>query len=198
MLILGSRSPRRQDLLQAAGIEFRVVVPEVQAEPPQARRGRPADLVRRAALAKAECVARRERGIVLGADTIVVCDGEVMGKPRDPDHARQMLARLSGRWHSVYTGLALVRGARRLIGWERTKVAFLPLSNTHIAWYVSTGEPMDKAGAYAIQGEGAALIRAIRGCYTNVVGLPLPKLVEMLGRFETPAAPSNAARRGGR
>jgi len=196
MLILASRSPRRQDLLRAAGIQFRVVVPELRSEPPQAARGRAADLARRAALAKAQSVARRERGTVLGADTIVVCDGDVMGKPRDADHARSMLLRLSGRWHSVYTGIALISGARRLVGYERTKVALQPLSKDQIGCYLSTGEPMDKAGAYAIQGRGAALIRAIRGCYTNVVGLPLPKLIEMLHEFEACGASRGGAGRG--
>lgn len=192
MLILASRSPRRQDLLEAAGIAFRVVPPEMEEAPAPPAAGRYADLVRRTALAKAESVARGRRDIVLGADTIVVCERRVFGKPTDRRDARRMLARLSGRWHRVYTGLALLSGERYMLGYECTKVAFRPLANREIGWYVKTGEPLDKAGAYAIQGRGVFLVRAIRGCYTNVVGLPLPKLLKMLADFKQGAG---AARR---
>jgi len=184
MLILASQSPRRRELLRAAGIAFRVVVPDVEEDWRGAARGRYADLVRRAALAKASEVAGRERGLVLGADTVVVCEGEILGKPADEGDARRMLRKLSGRRHGVYTGVALVKGSRRLVGYERTEVAFRELSKKQIDWYVSTGEPMDKAGSYAIQGTGAALVRAVRGCYTNVIGLPLPKVFDLLGEFE--------------
>ena len=184
MLILASQSPRRRELLRAAGIAFRVVVPDVEEDWSGAGRGRYADFVRRAALAKAVEVAGRERGPVLGADTIVVCQGEVLGKPADEGDARRMLRRLSGRTHRVYTGVALVKGFRRVVGYERTEVAFRELSKKQIDWYVSTREPMDKAGSYAIQGTGAALVRAMRGCYTNVIGLPLPKVLDLLGEFE--------------
>ena len=184
MLILASQSPRRRELLRAAGIAFRVVVPDVEEDWRGAPRGRYADLVRRAALAKASEVAGRERGLVLGADTVVVCEGEILGKPADEGDARRMLRKLSGRRHGVYTGVALVKGSRRLVGYERTEVAFRELSKKQIDWYVSTGEPMDKAGSYAIQGTGAALVRAVRGCYTNVIGLPLPKVFDLLGEFE--------------
>ena len=184
MLILASQSPRRRELLRAAGIAFRVVVPDVEEGWSSAARGRYADLVRRAALAKASEVAGRERGLVLGADTVVVCEGEILGKPADEGDARRMLRKLSGRRHGVYTGVALVKGSRRLVGYERTEVAFRELSKKQIDWYVSTGEPMDKAGSYAIQGTGAALVRAVRGCYTNVIGLPLPKVFDLLGEFE--------------
>jgi len=184
MLILASQSPRRRELLRAARIAFRVVVPDVEEDWSGAARGRYADLVRRAALAKASEVAGRERGLVLGADTVVVCEGEILGKPADEGDARRMLRKLSGRRHGVYTGVALVKGSRRLVGYERTEVAFRELSKKQIDWYVSTGEPMDKAGSYAIQGTGAALVRAVRGCYTNVIGLPLPKVFDLLGEFE--------------
>jgi septum formation protein len=150
---------------------------------PGRRRGRYADLVRQAALAKACDVASRKPGIVLAADTIVVCAGKVLGKPADEAEARRILRQLSGRRHSVYTGVALAQGGRRLVGYERTEVEFRRLSAADIDRYVATGEPMDKAGAYAIQGRGAALIGAIRGCYTNVIGLPLPKLMAMLTEF---------------
>ncbi|HUU53642.1 MAG TPA: Maf family protein [Armatimonadota bacterium] len=197
MLILASQSPRRQELLRAAGIAFRVVVPAVEERLSAAGGGRYADLVRRAALAKASAVTRRERGLVLAADTIVVCEGEVLGKPADEGEARRMLRKLSGRWHRVYTGVALVKGSRRVVDYERTEVAFRRLSKKQIDWYVSTGEPMDKAGSYAIQGTGAALIRAVRGCYTNVIGLPLPKVLELLAEFERDL-PAGPPRGGGR
>lgn len=184
-LVLASRSPRREELLRAAGIAFRVVVPGPKVEEAASGTARSgyARLAQRAALAKARWVAAREPGLVLGADTIVVCQGQVLGKPADPEEARRMLAQLSGRWHAVYTGIALVRGQLAHTGWERTEVAFRPLSKAEIERYVRTGEPLDKAGGYAIQGEGAALVRAVRGCYTNVIGLPVPKLLAMLAAF---------------
>jgi len=183
MVILASRSPRRRELLRAAGIEFRVVAPRIEEEMPAGRGGRLAELVRRSALEKAREVARRERVLILAADTVVVCGGEVMGKPASEADARRMLRALSGRWHAVYTGIALMEGESSLVGHERTEVAFRALSKKQIEWYIGTSEPMDKAGAYAIQGHGAALIRAVRGCYTNVIGLPLPKVLEMLDEF---------------
>lgn len=194
MVVLASGSPRRQQLLRAAGIEFRIVVPGVEEPVALPARARYAALVRAAALAKAAWVAHRAQGLVVAADTVVVCRGEVLGKPADEGEARRMLERLSGRRHRVYTGVALVQGERRLADYERSEVAFRRLSKQEIDRYLATGEPMDKAGAYAIQGRGGALVRAIRGCYTNVIGLPLPKLLAMLSRFEEGAA---AARRGG-
>lgn len=197
MVILASQSPRRRELLRAAGIAFRVVVPHVEERRITAQRGRYADLVRRAALAKASAVAGRERGLVLAADTIVVCEGEILGKPGDEAEARRMLRKLSGRRHRVYTGVALVKGSRRVVDYERTEVVFRELSKKQIDWYVSTGEPMDKAGSYAIQGMGAALIRAVRGCYTNVIGLPLPTVLDMLAEFQRRTGASRP-RGGGR
>jgi septum formation protein len=189
MLILASRSPRRHNLLRATGIEFRIAAPLVEDTAPRRLRGSYAALVKRSALEKAQSVDARGN-IVLGADTIVVCDGEVLGKPRDERDARRTLRMLAGRWHRVYTGVALVstgappaREMRRLVDYECTEVAFRALSKREIDRYVETGEPMDKAGAYAIQGEGAGLIRTLRGCYTNVIGLPLPRLIEMLAEF---------------
>jgi septum formation protein len=208
MLILASRSPRRRALLRAAGIPFRVVRPRTEDDVRRKRRDRYPDLVRQAALAKAYDVARRKPGIVLAADTIVVCAGKVLGKPADEAEARRMLRQLSGRTHHVYTGVALVElvlrseeasllrrvaGARRLVRYERTEVEFRRLSAADIDRYVATGEPMDKAGAYAIQGRGAALIGAIRGCYTNVIGLPLPKVMAMLSDFSGRAAAPGSA-----
>jgi septum formation protein len=201
MLILASSSPRRRALLRAAGVEFRAIAPRAE-EIPSTASGRYAHLVKQAALRKAREVARRHAAakaklsraasvggsrcgsfapaLVLGADTIVVCAGEIMGKPRDEADARRMLRKLSGRWHSVYTGVALVAGSRELLASERTEVAFRRLSKDEIERYLATGEPMGKAGAYAIQGRGAALVRSVRGCYTNVIGLPVPRVLEML------------------
>ena len=183
MLILASRSPRRQALLRAADIDFRVVVPDISDEIPERPGARYSHIVRRAALAKALDVAQRADGIILAADTIVVCDREIIEKPRDQNDAKSSLKKLSGCWHSVYTGVALVLDDRRLLGHERTEVAFRRLSNKEIEAYIATGESMDKAGSYAIQGDGAAFVRAIRGCYTNVIGLPLPKVLSMLAEF---------------
>jgi len=183
MLILASRSPRRQALLRAAGIDFRVVMPDMLDEIPAMPGARYGYIARRVALTKALDVAKRADGIILAADTIVVCGYEIMGKPRDEDDARRTLKKLSDCWHSVYTGVALVLDDRRLLGHERTEVAFRRLSNKEIEAYIATGESMDKAGSYAIQGDGAAFVRAIRGCYTNVIGLPLPKVLSMLAEF---------------
>ena len=120
---------------------------------------------------------------MIGADTIVVVDGTILGKPADPQDAARMLRLLSGRSHSVYTGLAVVLGEEERTGCKRTEVAFREMSDQMITRYVSTGEPLDKAGAYAIQGKGAVLIKGICGCYSNVVGLPLHLLSGMLEEF---------------
>jgi septum formation protein len=120
----------------------------------------------------------------------------LMGQPSSRADARRMLTRLSGRRHRVYTGVAVLRGPRRLVDYECTQVSFRRLSRREIDLYVRTGEPMGKAGAYAVQGKGAALVRAVRGCYTNVVGLPMPKVLEMLAQFEAGAWQMEEARRG--
>lgn len=184
-IVLASSSPRRQELLRQVGIPFEVDAPEVDEhvlEPLP-----PASLVEQLALRKARTVARRHPGrIVLGADTIVVVDGEVLGKPADRADAAAMLERLSGRSHQVLTGVAVVRGDRELVEHEETVVRFGPLTREQVEWYVATGEPMDKAGAYGIQGRAAALISAISGDYYNVVGLPLYRTVQMLSQFGHP------------
>jgi len=133
--------------------------------------------VQRLAREKAEAVvARLESGLVLGADTVVVVNGEILGQPRDDDDARRMLKLLSGKWHEVLTGVALVRageGTETLVDYERTRVRFAEMSADEIEWYVGTGEPKGKAGAYAVQGRAALLIEEIEGEYFNVVGLPI-------------------------
>jgi septum formation protein len=184
-LILASASPRRAEILRNAGIQFSVLSSAVDetgvpGESPQ-------DLVRRLALAKAELVAARAVGpaIVIAADTIVALEGAILGKPRTSEDARQMLAKLSGRTHTVMTGVSLVRlpDVERREFIETTQVHFASISKEEIAKYLSSGEPFDKAGAYAIQGLGGRFVPRIDGCYFNVVGLPLARLCKELAEL---------------
>lgn len=185
-LVLASASPRREALLHLIGLPFLVMSSGVEEETQAGEAVDPGQFVQRAAARKAEAVAKKVKdGVVLGADTVVVIGGRMLGKPRDAEDAAQMLRLLSGATHEVYTGLALVQVAdgkrqREVLGQEVTRVTFRALSEQDIAAYVATGEPMDKAGAYAIQGRGAVLVSRIEGCYYNVVGLPLTRLVQML------------------
>ena len=184
-LILASASPRRAELLRMLGLTFRVV-PSGFEERHEGRTGDPARLVKALALGKAEEVAAEVgRGLVLGADTVVILAGGILEKPADPAGARAMLQRLSGRWHEVYTGVALLEAERKefRVGHERTRVKFRRLDPEEIEAYIRTGEPLDKAGAYGIQGLGAILVERIEGCYTNVVGLPLTRVALMLREF---------------
>lgn len=181
-LILASRSPRRAELLDVAGIPFEVRVADAAVEEAAAAHhgttpGDPGRYAEALALAKAQAVASSlpER-LVLGADTVVIEGGEVLEKPADEDDAARILTRLAGRRHVVITAIALLGGARPWVGHERTAVEFLPLDDAAIRRYVATGEPMDKAGAYGIQGFGALMIRGVEGCYFNVMGLPLALL----------------------
>lgn len=179
MLILASTSPRRAELLTAAGIPFRAVPIDVdesvlKLEPP-------GDHVRRLAREKANAgLAQCPDGLVLAADTIVVAGGEVLGKPRDRDDAVRMLRLLSGREHEVLTGVALVSQQGAVVEVARTRVWVNPLSEREIADYVATGEPMDKAGAYGIQGLGSKFIDRVQGSYSNVVGLPVALVYRLL------------------
>lgn len=181
-LVLASTSPRRKALLTEAGIPFDVAAPRDVAE--DFPRGEPPrETVTRHALAKARSVAADYPGrILLGADTIVVLEGAVFGKPADENEARAMLAYLQGRTHTVFTGLAVVdlAAGRELTDAEATDVTMRPLVMEEIAAYVATGEPLDKAGAYAIQGRGALLVQRVDGDYFNVVGLPLYRLSRIL------------------
>lgn len=188
-LILASGSPRRQELLRQIGLSFTVVPSQVQENLPS---GEPAHLVESLALAKAGEVAGRLRsGLVLGADTVVALDGAILGKPSGPAEAAAMLSRLSGKHHDVYTGLALVHAAsgHRMVEHEHTVVRFRKLLDSEIAAYVQSGEPLDKAGAYGIQGLAAVFVSGITGCYFNVVGLPLSRLWRMLQEFHYPGLP---------
>ncbi len=181
-LILASASERRAEILRDAGLSF-VVLSSAVDETPYENES-PNDLVERLASAKAELVAARAIGpaIVIAADTVISLDGQILGKPRSSDDARHMLEKLSGRTHSVVTGVALIRlpDSERRTFVESTLVHFAALSPEQITRYLATGEPHDKAGAYAIQGHAGRFIPRIDGCYFNVVGLPLSRLYHAL------------------
>jgi septum formation protein len=177
MLILASGSPRRAELLRAAGIEFTVRIADVDETilPGES----PRDYVLRLSRDKALAVAGEDE-ILLGADTTVVIEDEIAGKPVDIEDARRMLKALSGKWHEVLTGVTLLRGHKILSDVAVTRVKFSEMSDPEIDWYVSTGEPMDKAGAYGIQGYASRFVECIEGSYSNVVGLPVQMVYRML------------------
>ena len=181
-LILASASPRRAEILLSVGWPFEALAAHIDESREE---GEMADAyVQRIARVKAEAAAVRCPGsLVLGADTVVVIDDQILGKPRDEDDARRMLRTLSGRWHQVLTGVALVNDVtgQSRVAHEVTVVRFAEMSDEEINWYVATGEPMDKAGAYAIHGHGALFIKEIRGDYFNVVGLPVRLLYRLIG-----------------
>lgn len=179
MLLLASASPRRVDLLKAAGVSFDVFAVDVD-ESPQGDET-PAQHVRRLAEDKARAAARRRPGdVVLGADTVVVVDGRMLGKPRDAADAAAMLRALSGRAHEVWTGVALLSASTSATEVECTRVWFSALADEEIAWYVQSGEPMDKAGGYAVQGLASRFVERIDGSYANVVGLPVALVYRLL------------------
>lgn len=189
-IILASASPRRSEILAWAGVDFEVHPSELDESAATACDAAatpdPALVCQSLALSKARAVAAlRKEGLVLGADTLVVVDGLVLGKPRDAADARRMLGLLEGREHEVLTGVALVDAASGAaeVGFERTTVRFLPMTGSEIDWYVSTGEPMDKAGAYAIQGIGSRFVSGINGCFFNVMGLPVSRVLRMAARL---------------
>ena len=186
-LVLASASPRRRELLRMAGIPFRVVIRHGPPEELPKTTTKPGELVEKLALNKAQAVAETARGVILGADTIVLVGKDILGKPADRGEATKMLARLSGKAHKVYTGLALVDNRTEKVveicAHEKTEVTFRRLSKREIEWYVSTGEIFGKAGGYAIQGRGSLLISKISGCYFNVVGLPLTRLTKLLANL---------------
>jgi len=182
MLVLASQSPRRSEILRQAGIPFTVrSVPidetPLPGEPPE-------DYVQRLAETKALAVPSAPDEVVLGADTTVVVDGEMLGKPADAADARRMLAMLAGRRHQVITGICLKRGAETLRDCAVTEVWFMPMSAAEIEEYAASGEPMDKAGAYAIQGLASKYVEKIEGCYFNVVGLPVALAYRLYRRFK--------------
>jgi len=178
-VILASGSPRRHDLLQMIGISHDVIPADIDES--QFDGERPLEHVERLAREKGAAIASRfPDSLVISADTIVVESDDVLGKPRDPAEARAMLRRLSGRTHVVFTAVATTLAGRTLAAVEEVSVTFLPLSDRTIASYVSTGEPMDKAGSYGIQGYGATLVERIDGDFFAVMGLPLARLVALL------------------
>lgn len=184
-IILASASPRRRDLLDQAGIPYTVQPGNIDEEKVELG-GSPEQKAERLACLKARNVAENcSGGLVLGADTIVVLDDLIFGKPCDENDAYQMLIRLSGRVHRVMTGIALVDSRNGVCrsGCEVTGVRFAQLTPGEIKYYISTGEPYGKAGAYAVQGIGALFVEGIEGCYANVVGLPLMKLRRLLEEF---------------
>ncbi|QNI36828.1 Maf family protein [Edaphobacter albus] len=202
MLILASSSPRRRQLLQLAGLDFTVESSDVDesAQPGEA----PATYVQRLALEKAQAVWEHHKAeqsqdlVVLGADTTVVCDGEILGKPIDPADARRMLRMLAGRTHQVLTGIAAVSLRGLFSEVEITQVYFDLIHEDELNQYIASGEPMDKAGAYGIQGYAARWIPRIEGCFFNVMGLPIACTMALLarareGHSETQPPPSRLA-----
>lgn len=186
-LVLASSSPRRKELLAKISTEFKTAAPPEEAEEPISGGGAsaaPEKFAERNALLKAMAVARTEDGdsIVIGADTIVVSEGRIMGKPAGAEEAARMLRALSGKTHEVITGIAVTNNAtgRTISSFERTEVEFKELSDREIDEYVASGEPIGKAGAYAIQGLASRFIPGIRGCFFNVVGLPVFRLHSMI------------------
>lgn len=184
--MLASASPRRRELLAQLDVAFDVAAPDVDETPRDGEQ--PAELVRRLARDKAAAVARaRPDAVVVAADTVVDVDGVGLGKPASDDEARRMLRLLSARRHLVHTGVAVAAGARVAVTEViTTAVEFVALTEATVDWYVATGEPRDKAGAYAIQGHGGVLVRRIEGSTSNVVGLPLAELATMLAAATPP------------
>jgi septum formation protein len=183
-IILASSSPRRKELLAGLGLKFSVIPSDVSEE--LEKTYSPEEMVKELAHRKAEAVARQvDQGLIIGSDTIVVLDGEVLGKPRDKAEAFSMLTRLQGREHEVFSGVSIVdaRTYEYETGFQSTKVHMRSLSDREITLYIATEEPMDKAGSYAIQGIGATLVERINGDYFTVVGLPLALTAQYLRNF---------------
>ena len=177
-LILASASPRRRELMAYTGLPFEVITADAE----EMKAGEPETLVMENARRKARAVAALHPGrMVLGADTIVYQDGRVLGKPRDEQDAREMLRRLSGCWHTVYTGVCVIgEDGTEQVNADASRVEFVALSEEAVSWYIATGEPMDKAGAYAVQGRAGMFVRRIEGSYSNVIGLPMALVRDML------------------
>lgn len=178
-IILASASPRRSELMTLAGFRFDVICADIDEIVPE--KTLPQEVVMSLALQKAQAVAKDHcKSAVVGSDTVVALDGKILGKPRSEKEAAEMLRSLSGRIHKVYTGVAIVCGEKVTSFFEETEVEFYPLTDQEILDYVATGEPMDKAGAYGIQGRGAVLVKRINGDYFNVMGLPISKVYREL------------------
>lgn len=176
-VVLASGSPRRRELLEQLGLEFEVVVPDVDESPLPDEDA--IAYVGRVAIDKVNAIDADADALVIAADTTVELDGAIIAKPVDVDDARAMLRRLSGRTHAVHTGIALRRGDEGHWATVTSLVTFVALSDALIEWYVATGEPLDKAGAYAIQGAGAVLVASVEGSVSNIIGLPLHTVIEL-------------------
>ena len=178
-IILASASPRRSELMTLASFRFDVICADIDEIVPE--KALPQEVVMSLALQKAQAVAKDHRkSAVVGSDTVVALDGKILGKPCSEKEAAEMLRSLSGRIHKVFTGVAIVCGEKVTSFFEETEVEFYPLTDQEILDYVATGEPMDKAGAYGIQGRGAVLVKRINGDYFNVMGLPISKVYREL------------------
>lgn len=183
-LILASASPRRQELLRQIGLDFSVRAANISES--MEGLGTPEEAVRKISERKARAISASPEDTVLAADTIVVVDNEILGKPKNTDDARRMLHLLSGRSHRVMTGFTVLHGEEQFSHTEITDLTFRPLGDAEIDAYIETGDPMDKAGAYGIQGLAALFVTGIRGDYFNVMGLPLCALAPVLRRFGIP------------
>ena len=183
-LVLASGSPRRSEIMNSVGWEFTKDVPDIDESE---RDGEDAETyVQRLAKEKAEAVAESHPGeIVLAADTTVVLDGRIIGKPTDLPDARRMLEMLAGNWHEVLTGIAVMTNGISKVGMQRTRVKFAPMNDAELDFLVALGDPLDKAGAYAVQAQAALFIEGIEGDYWNVVGLPISLVYEMVGEVES-------------
>ena len=179
MIILASSSPRRRELLRMIGLDYRI---ETSGEEEIQPHGLPpADYVKTLALQKAQPVADlHPQDCVIGADTIVYLEGDILGKPHTPEVAKAFLRRMQGKQHVVYTGVAVLKDGKADVRHCETRVTFAPMTEREIDAYVATGEPLDKAGAYGVQGPGGVFVERVEGNYFNVIGLPLPMLYKML------------------
>ncbi|MBS4217005.1 septum formation inhibitor Maf [Bacillus sp. FJAT-49711] len=178
-LVLASASPRRKEILQKLNIPFTTFSPN--ADETLSTGLRPSDFVMTLALRKVSLASEHfPNAAIIGSDTVVVCDELILGKPKNQEEAYQMLKQLSGRIHSVYTGVAIFHNGETETFYEKTDVEFWELTETNIHQYIKSGEPFDKAGAYGIQGQGALLVKSITGDYYNVVGLPISRLYRTL------------------
>lgn len=183
-IVLATASPARREIVEGLGLKFSACAVDIDESPfPNER---PSAYVTRIARAKATAVARcPENAVVIAVDTAIGIGKDIIGKPRDKKHAREILAQLSGRTHEVLSAIAIRDTSSGMINVEttRTEVDFVNLDDTMIEWYISTGEWKKRAGAYAIQSKGASLVKEVRGCLTNVIGISIPSLLSMLGRI---------------
>lgn len=177
-LILASASPRRRELMACTGVPYQVITADAE----ELKTGEPETLVMENARRKAQAVWRQHPdSAVLGADTVVYQHGKVLGKPKDQADAKAMLRSLSGAWHTVYTGVCVITpDGKADVRFDASRVQFVPLTDADIDWYIATGEPMDKAGAYAVQGRAGMYVSRIEGSYSNVIGLPMHLVRDML------------------